>query len=303
VTSDTGAASGEVIMKKVAVIPYIRKSGVVDTTRRLVDWLSARDIAISIPEVEAAELGLARYSASDRELFDGADLAVALGGDGTVLRVLRLMGDRTIPILGVNLGEMGFLMWVKAHDLETALEQIQTGRFSLEERRMLRVKIELADGVILSRVALNDVLIGREEFSRLIKLEVLINDRLFCRYAADGVLVSTPTGSTAYAFSAGGPIISPGAEVFSMVPICPHSLNNRSLVFSGHEELTIRPLADEPMTRTGVSIDGVAIHDLGPVAGITIGLAETKFKFISLNGPDFYQALSMKLTRWLGLAD
>lgn len=289
-------------MQRVAIVPYVRKSGVVDITCRLVKWLSERDIGVAIPEIEAVELGYPEYAVAERDLFSGADLVVSLGGDGTTLRAVRLMGERTLPVMGVNLGELGFLMWVKPDRLEDALESVKSGRFRIEERHMLKARIRLADGGVIERSALNDVLIGREEFSRLVKLDVFINGVYFCRYSADGLVVSTPTGSTAYSFSAGGPFISPSAEVYSMVPICPHSLNNRSLVFSSGEKLIVRPVLTEPMATAGVSVDGVGISDLGVVSEVGIELAEYRFKFVSLNGPDFYQALGQKLQRWLGLA-
>ncbi len=238
---------------------------------------------------------------AEDDLFNDVDIAVVLGGDGTTLRALRLMRHRTVPVLGVNLGEMGFLMWVSPDDIEAAFEKVAAGGFRVEERHMLAATIRLDDGREINRVALNDILVGREEFSRLIKVEVLIDGRHFCDYAADGVLVSTPTGSTAYAFSAGGPVISPSADVFAMVPICPHSLNNKSLVFSASERLTLKPRLTETIARAGVSIDGVALADLGKVAAVDICVAEERFKFISLNGPDFYQSLGEKLKGWLGL--
>ena len=234
-------------------------------------------------------------------LFDGADLAVALGGDGTTLRAVRLMGEQIVPMVGVNLGEMGFLMWVMPDRLEAALERIQAGDFRIDERHMLRARINTTGGRVINRLALNDILIGREEFGRLVKLDVLVNDELFCRYAADGVVVATPTGSTAYSLSAGGPIIAPTTEAYVLTPICPHSLNNRSLVFNHRDKVTIKPVLTEAGAKVGVSIDGVALDDLGDVGGIDIGLAEQRCKFVSLNGPGFYQALSDKLKKWLNL--
>ena len=288
-------------MNKVAIVPYIRKKGVEDILRRCVAWLEERDIAISIPHIEAEGVGLDRYAVAEDDLFSGADIAMVLGGDGTTLRALRLMRHGTVPVLGVNLGEMGFLMWISPDDIEAALERVAAGGFRVEERRMLAAKIRLDDGREIDRVALNDILIGREEFSRLIKVEVLIDGRHFCDYAADGVLVNTPTGSTAYSFSAGGPVISPSADVFAMVPICAHSLNNKSMVFGAGESLTLKPILTETIARAGVSIDGVVLGDLGRVTSVDVTLADERFKFIGLNGPDFYQSLGEKLKGWLEL--
>jgi len=288
-------------MKKVAIIPYVNKPRVPEITRRLVDWLNQRKIAITVPIDEAAGLGLSEFGVPDNELFDGADLAVALGGDGTALRAVRLMGEQTVPMVGVNLGEMGFLMWVMPENLESALERIHAGDFHVDERHMLNARVNAAGGRAIDRLALNDVLIGREEFGRLVKLDVFVNNELFCRYAADGVVLATPTGSTAYSLSAGGPIIAPTTEAYVLTPICPHSLNNRSLVFNHRDKVTIKPVLTEAGAKVGVSIDGIALEGLGDVGDIEITLAEHRCKFVSLNGPGFYQALSEKLKKWLNL--
>lgn len=288
-------------MKKVVIIPYVNKPRVPEITGRLVDWLNQQKIAMSVPIDEAACLGLSEYGAPDNELFDGADLAVALGGDGTALRAVRLMGEQTVPMVGVNLGEMGFLMWVMPENLESALERIHAGDFHVDERHMLNARVNAAGERAIDRLALNDVLIGREEFGRLVKLDVFVNNELFCRYAADGVVLATPTGSTAYSLSAGGPIIAPTTEAYVLTPICPHSLNNRSLVFNHRDKVTIKPVLTEAGAKVGVSIDGIALEGLGDVGDIEITLAEHRCKFVSLNGPGFYQALSEKLKKWLNL--
>lgn len=288
-------------MKKVAIVPYVRKPGVKDILSRVVTWLEGHNVDINIPHIEADEVGLERYAVADDSLFEGVDVAVALGGDGTTLRALRLMGDDTVPVLGVNLGEIGFLMWVSPDEIEDALERVLTGDFRVEERHMLEADIRFDDDRRITRLALNDILVGREEFSRLIKVDVMIDGRHFCTYAADGVLVNTPTGSTAYSFSAGGPVISPSADVFAMVPICPHSPNNTAHIFSAAQRLSLRPVLTETISRAGVSVDGVTLRDLGRVAQVDVRLSDTRFKFISLNGPDFYQSLGDKLKGWLGL--
>lgn len=288
-------------MKKVAIIPYVNKQRVPEITLRLVDWLKKHKIAMSLPVDDAAVLGLPELGVPESALFDGADLTVSLGGDGTTLRAVRLMGEQVVPIIGVNLGEMGFLMWVAPDRLEAALERIHAGDFRIDERHMLKARVKTADGGVIDRLALNDVLIGREEFGRLVKLDVLVNDESFCRYAADGVVLATPTGSTAYSLSAGGPILAPTTEAYVLTPICPHSLNNRSLVFNHRDKVTVKPVLTEAGANVGVSIDGVALEGLGDIAGIDIGLADQRCKFVRLNGPLFYQALSDKLKKWLNL--
>lgn len=268
---------------------------------RLVSWLRERNIDMVMPAADAATLKLSEVGVPEDNLYEGVDLAIALGGDGTTLRTVRLMGEQTIPIVGVNLGEMGFLMWVAPDSFEEAFEQIHAGNYQIDERHMLRARITTAEGRAEDRLALNDILIGREEFGRLVKLDVFVNGELFCRYAADGIVVATPTGSTAHSLSAGGPIIAPATEVFVLTPICPHSLNNRSLIFNRHDKVLIKPVITEPGLIVGASVDGVQVAGMGDINGIDIGLSGHKCKFVSLNGPGFYQALSDKLKRWLNL--
>ncbi|HEB13180.1 MAG TPA: NAD(+)/NADH kinase [Actinobacteria bacterium] len=288
-------------MQKVTVIPYAKKLGVAKIIPRLVDWLEKNNVNLAVPESDAAELGLAAFGVAKDELFAGSDLVITLGGDGTTLRAVKLLEERVIPILGINLGEMGFLMWTMPDQMEVVLDRIKEGRFALEQRRMLKTRIMLADGQQIERLALNDILVGRDEFGRLIKLDLLVNGVLFCQYAADGLVTATPTGSTAYAFSAGGPIIAPATDVYVTTPICPHSLNNRALVFSAGDKITIKPLKLGKNGKVGVSIDGRVIEDQRVVKSIDIGLADHRCSFISIDGPGFYEALNKKLKKWLSL--
>ncbi len=288
-------------MKKLAVIPYAKKPGVAKIVPRLVAWAKQNNVDMAIPKSDASVLGLPEYGVEKENLFDDADLALTLGGDGTTLRAVNLMGERNIPIIGVNLGEMGFLMWVNPDQMEDVLDRVKDGRFQIEQRRMLVAKISYKDGHSIERLALNDVLVGRDEFGRLIKLDLLVNNTLFCRYAADGLVAATPTGSTAYSFSAGGPIIAPATDVFVAIPICSHSLNNRSLVFSSTDKITIKPIYKEPASKVGVSVDGIIVDRPQDVTSIEIGLAEHTCSFVSTGGPDFYEALSVKLKKWLSL--
>ncbi|HEB13023.1 MAG TPA: NAD(+)/NADH kinase [Actinobacteria bacterium] len=288
-------------MQKVTVIPYAKKIGVANIIPRLVDWLEKNNVEMAIPESDAAELGIPAFGVAKDKLFDGSDLVITLGGDGTTLRAVKLLEERDIPILGINLGEMGFLMWTMPDQMEDVLERIQDGRFAVEQRRMLKARIMLADGQRIERLALNDILVGRDEFGRLIKLDLLVNGVLFCQYAADGLVAATPTGSTAYAFSAGGPIIAPATDVFLTTPICPHSLNDRALIFSAGDRVTIKPLKLGKTGKVGISVDGRVIEDLPDMIFIDICLADHRCSFISIDGPGFYEALNKKLKKWLSL--
>lgn len=288
-------------MQKITVIPYAKKIGVAKIVPRLIDWAEKNNIEVAVPESDAAELGIDALGVAKDELFEGSDLVITLGGDGTTLRAVKLLDERTVPILGINLGEMGFLMWTMPDQMEAVLERIKEGRFSVEQRRMLKTRILLADGQQIERLALNDILVGRDEFGRLIKLDLLVNGVLFCQYAADGLVTATPTGSTAYAFSAGGPIIAPATDVYIATPICPHSLNDRALIFSAADKITIKPMKLGKNGKVGVCVDGRVIEESRGVKSIDICLAEHRCSFISIDGPGFYEALNKKLKKWLSL--
>lgn len=283
-------------MKTVAIIPYVRKEAVVEIIPELLQWLKERKIAIKLPIDDATHLGIAKYGFAPPQLFQDVDLVIALGGDGTALRALRLLQKNTLPFFGVNLGRMGFLMRFPIEELYSALTQVLEGKFQIEERSMLSAKFTFLEGTG-EQLALNDILVGRQEFNRLIKLDVFINDQFFHRYAADGLIVATPTGSTAYSLSAGGPFVSPETDLLLLTPVCPHSLFNRSLILSGSDKIIIT--TDERKRKASmirVSLDGATLAP--PVKKIAITLAKEKFKFVVLEKKDFFTSLRQKLQSW-----
>lgn len=268
----------------VTVISNLAKPGAAETLAKVVKWLQAHNIAFVLPKEEAEQLGLAKAGAKPDTLFKESKYVLAIGGDGTTLRALRLMGKQLLPFLGINLGKVGFLMEVLPQDIETALKKLFQHKYSLDLRSLLEVEVEFQGNSKISRFALNDVAIGRDEFGRLLKIAVYINNWHFSDYAADGVVVATPTGSTAFSFSAGGPFISPSSEVFVLTPICPHSLFNRSFVFSSKEELVFKPLADGGLAK--VTVDGQVLAGVPTV--VRVRLAKEKFPFINVNGSSYF---------------
>ncbi|MFM7143994.1 MAG: NAD(+)/NADH kinase [Alphaproteobacteria bacterium] len=212
--------------------------GAREVARRVIDRLGARGTrAVAEPE-EAGALGCEAVEKS--AMFDVASAIVVLGGDGTYLATARLTGERRVPVLGVNLGGLGFLTEVGADDLAQALDEAVAGRAPIDSRAMLRAVVRRAGGGEEVGQALNDAVLSRGSLGRVIEIEARIDGRPLASFKGDGVIVATPTGSTAYALSAGGPIVHPSVRVFVLAPICPHTLSVRPLVIDDAARLELR---------------------------------------------------------------
>jgi len=217
----------------------------------LVEWLGRRGHAVKVDE--ATRAGLEDDALERLEPGGPCDLVVVLGGDGTILSVARRYAGGP-PILGVNLGRFGYLTEVPREDLYPVLLELFTGEHLLEERSLLEIRLERAGGSGLSYLALNDAVIAKTALSRIIELHVSVDGRFVCRYRADGLVVSTPTGSTAYNLSAGGPILHPQLPVTVLTPICPHTLTLRPLVIPDTSELEV--LLETPSESVYLTVDG-----------------------------------------------
>lgn len=214
--------------------------------RDLSAWLSGQGMA-TFAEPEIAS-DLASQPRAMSEIARRTDLIVVLGGDGTLLAVARLIGERETPILGINLGGLGFLTEVTVDEARPALARILAGDYEVDRRITLEAEVEFAasspDAHAHSFRALNDVVVNKKAFGRMLDLDVRADRQPFCSYRADGLIVATPTGSTAYALSAGGPIVFPTLGVMVLAPICPHTLSNRPVVLPDSFEIEIRVSAD-----------------------------------------------------------
>jgi len=210
-------------------------------------WLRGRHLTtLAEPEV-APQLGA---EAADREdLALRADLIVVLGGDGTLLSIARLVGERETPILGINLGGLGFLTEITTEEAQATLARVLAGEYEVDRRITLEATVETrAAGSRADREnfrALNDVVINKRALGRMLELNVIAGGERFCSYRADGLIIATPTGSTAYALSAGGPIVFPSLDVVVLAPICPHTLSNRPVVLPDSFEIEVRLKTDD----------------------------------------------------------
>jgi NAD+ kinase len=226
------------------------------------------------------------------------DVLLVFGGDGTMLRVGRETAGSGTPIFGINTGHLGFLTGANLRQLPEALEQIAAGSFRVADRAVIEARGRVA-ACPFELLALNDVVISRGASSRVVELEVLVNGELLTRYRADGLIISTPTGSTAYSLSAGGAIVSPEAEVFALTPICPHTLSNRSVIVSLKSKLQVRVLNDKPATI--LSADGQVVQELAGGVAVTVRRSRRRVKLVQLNGQSFFGTLRAKL-HWSGSA-
>ncbi|MEO1375271.1 MAG: NAD(+) kinase [Cyanobacteria bacterium J06635_10] len=225
--------------------------------------------------------------------FDSSmKLAVVLGGDGTVLAASRQVAPCGIPMLGVNTGHMGFLTEAYVNQLPLAIEQILQGNYDIEERAMLAVKVFRQESVLWEALCLNEMVLHREPLTSMCHFEIGIGRHATVDIAADGVIVSTPTGSTAYSLSAGGPVITPGVAVLQLVPICPHSLASRALVFPDNEPVNICPVN---ATQLVMTVDGNGGCYVLPEDRVYIEKSSYSARFIRLQSPEFFRILREKL--------
>jgi NAD+ kinase len=243
-------------------------------------------------KAEATEIGEPNLGFPATEVFSNSDMVIAMGGDGTILRIARILQSQPLPVFGINLGKIGFLMSFSQEEMFKALERTVSGNFQVEFRSMLEVKAYFRDRNFKEQLVLNDVLVTGQEFNRLAELDVFINGDLFSKFAADGLIISSPTGSTAYSLSAGGPFVSPNTEVILFTPICPHSLFNRSIVLASTDKLKIKAALGDMR----VSLDGISFSS--EVSYLEVKLAKHRFQIITDGKGGFFANLRNRLYNW-----
>lgn len=228
-------------------------------------------------------------------LLKDADMAVILGGDGTLLKTARRIGKKRVPVLGVNLGTKGFLTECTADKMFYTLDKIFKGNYVIDRRFLLRVTIYRDNEKIFTSIALNDVVINQGLFARLIDLRLEVNQRKITEFEADGIIVATPTGSTAHALSAGGPIIHPSVDSFVIVPICPASLSIRPIIIPNDRQLKVVVQTHRVKEHVGLTIDGQETFDLAYGDEIKVRKSSRFFDMVRLTGGNYYKVLRQKL--------
>jgi len=274
-------------MKRIIIFANPKKQGVLEAVAETEAWLRGRAEVVVDHDVEC-----------ERDTT-GGDFVVVLGGDGTVLQAARKFAGNGVPIVGINVGKFGFLTEATAEEARDVLAQVLEGRFELRERMMLRCLLDRGGRRVRDWLGLNDVVMSRTSLSRLITIDFLVDEEPVTTYRADGLIVSTPVGSTAHSLAASGPILHPSMEAFVVAPICPHTLSNRPIVLPPESVLEMRPrdYAENP----ALTVDGQLYTPLEEGDTVTIRRAEKRLRLIHTGRRTFFETLSSKLS-WSGQA-
>jgi len=240
-------------VSSIGVITKPNSERAADIVPKLLEWLRERGSGARC-DLETASYVKGMTGIPRNEVPEGADLVVLLGGDGTLLSAARAIGGRGIPLFAVNLGSMGFLTAIPVEMLFPELEAALGGQHRIETRRFLRCELQRGGKTIRGDEALNDIVIDKVEIARMIEVDVRVDDQAMCSYRADGLIISTPTGSTAYSLSAGGPIIFPSVASLGITPICPHTLTNRPVIVDDTSIITLTSRAEDD--KAYLTIDG-----------------------------------------------
>lgn len=280
----------------ISVFPNLMNNGVEELTYSVISALSKLDTKVYISS-SYKDLFSECNVLFDNEanLMELCDIAIAIGGDGTTLNIAKKAANKGKPVLGINAGRLGFMSGLEKDELEL-LNKVVLSDYSIDERLMLEAQIIDRDAktVIATFKCLNDAVISRGNFARLIDIEILSNARNVSKMRADGIIISTPTGSTAYSMAAGGPVVSPEADCIIATPICPHSLMDRSIIFSTDCELNIKAGNDKSDCPV-LNIDGQEAIVLEDGQSVRIRVSDTKTKLIKIKPENFYEILNKKI--------
>jgi len=281
-------------MKTVGLFPNLSKKNSVRVSNTIVNWFHERDYRVLLPDSAAKSLDANLFSFASGEIFEEIDYAVTLGGDGTLLSLARQLAPYEVPILGINMGHMGFLTEIELSDLYKDLDLFIEKKFLIDTRMMLEARVVRQKQVLEKFITLNDAVITKGPFARLIRLKVFAGGAYIDTYPSDGLIVSTPTGSTAYSLSAGGPIINPDMELLLLTPICPHTLRSRSIVISKDDIIKIQVIAEHPETM--LTVDGQQGYRLLPGDEVIVKKSDYRTRLIRIKRRSFYDVLRKKLT-------
>jgi len=284
-------------IRKVGIVANTEKEKITEHARSLKEWLEERGVEVFMEAEIAAKIGI-RGGLAGEDLARRAELVAVLGGDGTMLRTARYVAKYNVPIVGINMGSFGYLTEVNLNEMHSALELILRGNYLTEKRMMLDVSIIHGKTIINAGIVLNDVVINRGNLSRIVELETTINNKYLTTYKADGLIISTPTGSTAYSLSAGGPIVYPEKDLIIINPICPHTLTNRPIILPEDSDLRVRVWSKE--RGATLTLDGQQSYRIRSGDGITIRKSECITKLVLSPHRSYWEILRSKLG-WGGL--
>jgi NAD+ kinase len=292
--------AGEVMQqpfRSIAVTGKPDDAGTVKTVCHVAEYLLDHDIKVVIDSsiVPASAAPTGARCAQPPELIEGIDLLISVGGDGTLLNSGRMVAEHDIPVLGINRGRLGFLVDVPPRDLE-GLDDVLAGDFIEEDRALLHAEVRAGDRVLASGIALNDVVLYKWNTARMVEFTTYIDGQLLTSHRADGIIIATPTGSTAYALAGGGPILHPSVDAIALVPVCPHTLSNRPLVISAQSTIEVE-VPRAYIGRIGISCDGQ--DDLGLRRDARLLVRQHTHRVRLIHPPQYryYDILRAKL-RW-----
>jgi len=282
----------------VGIVSKPRSTPAVRVVPELIQWLMARGVGIRVDPETATYLGgdTSIHMLPREKVAEGTQLLIVLGGDGTLLSAARALGGREIPLFAVNLGNLGFLTAITVNELYPELERVLAGNYEISRRQMLHTELWRKGAIARTYEALNDTALAKADIARIIDLEVHVDDQLMCHYKADGLIVSTPTGSTAYSLSAGGPIMVPDVAAICITPICPHMLTNRPVIVPGSAVVQLTLCSDSP---TFLTIDGQEGQQLERDDRVVCRHSQHTVSLIRPHGANFFDVLREKL-KWGG---
>ena len=291
--------TSENIPRTIALVGKYHSQGIAEGLCRLAEYLHERGVSVFIERETAENIGrtvdLSRWvTCGFNDIGAHADLAIVLGGDGTMLNAARRLARYRVPLVGVNQGRLGFMTDIARDDMLTCMDDLLDGRFAPENRMLLAAEVTRDGKEIASNLALNDVVVDKGAIGRMIEFELFINGEFIYNLRSDGLIVSTPTGSTAYAMSAGGPILNPTLTGIALVPLCPHALTNRPIIVNDNTDIELRIVyADDPR----VHFDGQVTLDL--LSGDSVRLRRSEYKICFLHPPGYsYFAMLRQKLQW-----
>lgn len=280
-------------MKNIAVIPNTIKDIGLVLTKRVVNYLHEKanvimDMSLAVTDMPATYL-------SKDEMFKNADVMIILGGDGSILQEATACAVAGIPVMGINLGRVGFLTEIEQDNIENALDKLLEDDYRIEERMLLRFEIHKNGECTYVHHALNDVVVSKPSGAKLIGMELYADTELMYKYIADGLIIASPTGSTGYSISAGGPVVDPNMELYVATPICAHMLSVRSAVLNSDRPITIKLDSSYPDNEAVITADGDVHGYINGADEVVILKSRYRFKLIKTGDKSFYHTLMSKL--------
>lgn len=281
--------------KRLGIFPNLGKENVRIALPEFVQLCKDWGLVPVLPESVATEYDCASYCESQPLTLQTLDFGVSLGGDGTLLQMARYLAPIGVPSFGINFGKLGFLAEIDLRGMNKAISRLAQGNYAIETRSMLLASVLREDEIIAQAHALNDHVLAKGMFSKLAHIMLFINGRLSGKYAADGLIIATATGSTAYSLSAGGPLVMPELDVSVITPVCAHSLTNRALVIPMSEKIDLKPIpGSEEML---LSADGENVIEVPNDTMVHIEKCPYDMKLVRLTSRDYYQTWQQKLMR------